>query len=189
MTCKPKKFLSTAQDIKERELKKNENELRQMADDTQHGNPEGHGDFEREDLSPKSILYFLLVLAVGTVVCVVMIGGVYDFLDKREKASQPPVSPLVTNVPEDTRHVAPHYPQTAFPDPRLEEDERNQLNGIRRAEQEKLYSYGWVDQQAGTVRIPIERAMDLLIERGLPVRPQQEAAKGEGSEAATTSSE
>jgi hypothetical protein len=175
--------LSTAQDIKE------ENELRQMADDTQHGNPLGHGDFEREDLSPKSILYFLLVLAVGTIISIFVIAGVYNFLDKRAKASQPPVSPLVTNVPEDTRHVAPHYPQTVFPDPKLEEDERNQLNGIRMAEQQTLYSYGWVDQQAGTVRIPIERAMDLLAQRGLPVRPQSEATKAEGSKAVTNGSE
>ena len=30
-----------------------------------------------------------------------------------------------------------------------------------------LHSYGWVDQQAGIVRIPIDRAMTLLTERGL----------------------
>jgi hypothetical protein len=105
------------------------------------------------------------------------IRGLYGFLDRREKASQPTVSPLLSNVPEDTRHVAPGYPQTAFPDPKLEEDERTQLNGIRTAEENALYSYGWVDQQAGTVRIPIDRAMDLLVQRGLPVR--QQAAQGQ----------
>jgi hypothetical protein len=36
--------------------------------------------------------------------------------------------------------------------------------------QQQLQSYGWVDQQAGIVRIPIERAMELLVERGLPAR-------------------
>ena len=78
----------------------------------------------------------------------------------------------MTNVPRDTRHVAPGYPQSAFPNPRLEEDERGQLNEIRTDEEKNLYSYGWVDEKAGTVRIPIERAMDLLVERGLPVRAQ-----------------
>jgi hypothetical protein len=33
-----------------------------------------------------------------------------------------------------------------------------------------LNSYGWVDQKAGVVRIPIDRAMDLLLQKGLPVR-------------------
>jgi hypothetical protein len=36
----------------------------------------------------------------------------------------------------------------------------------------ELYSYGWVDEKAGTVHIPIDRAMDLIVQRGLPVRPQ-----------------
>lgn len=145
-----------------------------MADDTQHGNPAGHSTFEHQDLSPRSILYFLLALGIATIVCIFILRGVYEFLDKYERASQPAVNPLITNVPEDTRHVAPRYPQTAFPDPRLEEDERTQLNGIRTEEEKTLYSYGWVNEQQGIVRIPIDRAMDLIVQRGLPVRPQEE---------------
>jgi hypothetical protein len=152
-----------------------------MADDTQHGNIAGHGDFEHQDLAPKGIFVFLIVLAVATIICIFLMRGFYDVLDKYERGHQPPMSPMVTNVPEDTRHVAPGYPQTVFPDPKLEEDERTELGGIHMAEEETLYSYGWVDQQAGTVRIPIERAMDLIVQRGLPVR--QEAAKPEGKEA------
>jgi hypothetical protein len=109
---------------------------------------------------------------VVTGLCLIGLKGLYKFLDSRERASQPAVNPLVTNVAEDTRHVAPGYPQTAFPSPKLEEDERGQLNGIRVEEEKTLYSYGWVDEKAGTVHIPIERAMDLLVQRGLPVRAQ-----------------
>ena len=153
-----------------------------------HGNPEGRGAFEHEthehetyehqDLSAASILYFLLTLGIVTVLCMFALKGLYSFLDHRERSSQPSVNPLVTNVPEDTRHVRPGYPQTAFPSPRLEEDERGQLNGIRTAEDQVLYSYGWVDEKAGTVRIPIERAMDLLARRGLPVRLQSASSGG-----------
>jgi hypothetical protein len=150
-----------------------------MADDTQHGNPAGHGSYEREDLSPKSILYFLLFIGLGTIVSILLLKVVFVALDKYERATQPPVSPLVTHVPKDTRIVAPGYPQGAFPDPKLEEDERGQLNGIRMKEEQQLYSYGWVDQQAGTVHIPIERAMDLLVQRGLPVRAQATAESKE----------
>jgi hypothetical protein len=39
-------------------------------------------------------------------------------------------------------------------------------------EEKTLHSYGWVDQRAGVVRIPIDRAMELVAQRGLPTRPQ-----------------
>jgi hypothetical protein len=142
----------------------------------------GHGSYEHSDLRAAGIFYFLLGLGVATMVAMLALGGVYDFLDRREKALQPPVSPLVTNVASDARHVAPGYPQSVFPDPKLEENERGQLNGYRLQQEETLYTYGWADEKAGTVRIPIERAMELLVQRGLPVRPQ-----ASGSSAATAS--
>jgi len=42
----------------------------------------------------------------------------------------------------------------------------------RAAEQQILTGYAWVDQAHGVVRIPIERAMDLLAQRGVATRPQ-----------------
>ncbi|MFZ0771654.1 MAG: hypothetical protein WCA49_22030 [Candidatus Sulfotelmatobacter sp.] len=148
-----------------------------MTDQTKHDNAAEHGSFERQDLRPAGILYFLLTLGVVTVLCLFGLRGLFVYLDQREKAAQPAVNPLATNVPEDTRHIAPGYPQSVFPSPKLEEDERGQLNGIRLSEEQTLYSYGWVDEKAGTVRIPIERAMDLLVQRGLPVRPQGAASE------------
>jgi hypothetical protein len=141
-------------------------------DKVKHENPNGHGDFERQDLQPSGILYFLLSLAVATVICMFGLKGLYAYLDHRERSTQEPVNPLVKHVPEDTRHIPPGYPQTAFPNPRLETDERGQLNGILTEEEDRLYTYGWVDEKAGTIHIPIDRAMDLLVQRGLPVRPQ-----------------
>lgn len=142
-----------------------------MTDEIKPGHA-GNGSYERQDLRPSGILYFLLALAVAILLCVLLLRGVYAFLEHREKASQPPVSPLITSVPADTRHVASGYPQSVFPSPKLEEDERGQLKDIRINEDKALYSYGWVDEKAGTVRIPIERAMELVVQRGLPVRPQ-----------------
>lgn len=143
-----------------------------MTDETKHETPAGHGGYEHQDLQTSSILYFLLTILVGTAICMGVLRGIFVYLDHREKASQPEVNPLITNVPADTRHIAPGYPQSAFPNPKLEEDERGQLNGIIVNEDNELYSYGWVDENAGTVHIPIDRAMELLVERGLPVRPQ-----------------
>ncbi|MFZ0759258.1 MAG: hypothetical protein WAM69_04845 [Candidatus Sulfotelmatobacter sp.] len=149
------------------------------------GNTHGHGSFERQDLKPAGIFYFMLTLLVVTVLCFFGIRGFFVFLDHRTKALEPAVSPLVTNVPTDTRHVAPGYPQGKFPSPRLEEDERGQLNGIILQEEDSLYSYGWVDEKAGTVRIPIERAMDLIAQRGLPVRPQGATSENLAAKPAT----
>jgi hypothetical protein len=132
----------------------------------------GHGSYERQDLQVSGILYFLLTLIVVTVICLFFLKGLYAYLERHEKTLAPSVSPLVTNIPADTRHIAPGYPQSAFPNPKLEEDERGQMNEIRINEEKELYSYGWVDEKAGTVHIPIERAMDLIVQRGLPVRPQ-----------------
>jgi hypothetical protein len=143
-----------------------------MSDETKHENAAGHGGYERQDLQVSGILYFLLGLGVVTLLCILGLKGIFSFLEHREKALQPAVNPLVTNIPEDTRHIPPGYPQSTFPNPKLEENERGQLNGIRMNEEKTLYSYGWVDEKAGTVHIPIERAMDLLVQRGLPVRPQ-----------------
>jgi hypothetical protein len=141
----------------------------------------GQGDFERRDIGVAGIIYFFAGLAAATLVIHFMLAGLYDFLDKREKAQQPAVNPLITNVPADTRQVPPNYPDKAFPTPRLEQDERNQLNDIRMAEEQKLASYDWVDQKAGTVRIPIDRAMELVAQRGLPVRTQEAGPASTGS--------
>jgi hypothetical protein len=155
-----------------------------MSAEIKHENASGHGGYEHQDVQVSGILYFLLGLTVVILLWVFALRGLFAVLDHREKALQPEVNPLVTNVPADTRHVAPGYPQSVFPNPKLEENERGQLNGIRIDEEKTLYSYGWVDEKAGTVRIPIERAMDLMVQRGLPLHPQ--AATGLAASPPTT---
>ena len=39
----------------------------------------------------------------------------------------------------------------------------------------QVNTYGWVDQQSGIVRIPIDRAMDMSLQRGFPARAASEA--------------
>jgi hypothetical protein len=50
-----------------------------------------------------------------------------------------------------------------------------------------LDHYTWVDKSQGKVRIPIERAMELIVQRGLPVAPAP--APAEGDNAASTMNE
>jgi hypothetical protein len=154
-----------------------------MTDETKHENAARHGGYERQDLQVSGILYFLLGLGVATLLCILGLKGIFAFLEHREKALQPAVNPLITNVPADTRHIPKDYEERAFPDPLLEKDEHTKIDELRSKEEKMLYSYGWVDEKAGTVHIPIERAMDLLAQRGLPIRGQSANA---GTAAART---
>lgn len=61
-----------------------------------------------------------------------------------------------------------HRAQVQFPQPRLEVHPGADLAASRRADELDLHSYGWIDRKAGVAHIPIERAMQLLVERGLP---------------------
>jgi hypothetical protein len=58
------------------------------------------------------------------------------------------------------------------PEPRLQTNPREDLQKFREQEDTVLTSYGWVDRNAGIVRIPIEEAMKLTVQRGLPTRPE-----------------
>jgi hypothetical protein len=143
-----------------------------MSDQLHPANPAPNGGYERTDIGTRGVLYFLAGLAVAGALAYFVVDGLYHFLDKRSEAEQAPVNPLVTNAPADTRRIPKDYPQTSFPNPKLEEDERGQLNGIRLQEEQTLSTYDYIDKNAGTVRIPIDRAMDLIAQRGLPVRAQ-----------------
>jgi hypothetical protein len=149
----------------------------------QHGAPHGvNGGFEREDLGAKPIFGFLIGLAVMGVLVYFIVVASYKFLDHYQRTHETPQSPLRPALETDTRdtdaaEVAQGIEQK-FPEPRLENDERTELNDFRLSEEERLNSYGWIDQPAGKVHIPIERAMELTAQRGLPVISAQAAPQG-----------
>jgi hypothetical protein len=58
----------------------------------------------------------------------------------------------------------------APPAPQLQAQPAKDLRELRTREAEVLTTYAWVDKSAGVVRIPIDRALQLLAERGLPAR-------------------
>ena len=146
-----------------------------MSNEIHPANSTGNGGYERQDIGIAPVVYFLVALVVGGLLVFFVVDGMYRYLEKRSQAEQAPVSPLVTNAPADTRKLSTDYRdylKQNFPAPQLEIDERNQLDKIRNDEAQTLSTYDWVDQKAGTVRIPIDRAMDLIAQRGLPVRTQ-----------------
>jgi hypothetical protein len=137
---------------------------------TPHPNMINHDGFEHEDLSSSAVLYFLAGLALVGVLVYLIVFGMYRFLDHYDTAHQPPLSPMATPQ-ADTRAVT-HENTETFPQPRLEENERTQLRSFIEDQDRKLATYDWVDKDRGTVRIPIDRAMELIVQRGLPVHPE-----------------
>lgn len=141
-----------------------------MSEDLKHGLHE-EGGYEHQDLGARGVFAFLISLAIGGVLVFLVVWGMYKFLDYRQRARQPQLNPLVNQVESDTR-IVPEDEIKKFPQPSLESDERTEINKFRLTEEQKLNSYGWVDEKNGVVRIPIERAMQLVAQRGLPVLPK-----------------
>ena len=80
----------------------------------------------------------------------------------------------------DAENGQVRYPMADLPDtrlppaPRLQNygDPEGDLKELRDSEDVKLTGYQWVDRNNQLVRIPITRAMELTVQRGLPTAPE-----------------
>ena len=69
------------------------------------------------------------------------------------------------------------------PEPRIQANPAVDMETLRRQEDAVLTTYGWVDRQAGIVRIPIDVAIAQVLEEGLPVRQPDNAPPAAGTPA------
>ena len=146
-----------------------------MSDEMNHGHSGHETGFEREDLSTRGVFAFMIGLAIVGLVIYFIIVGMYTFLDKYERSQMTTASPLVTSKGAMSRVVTQADMDKAFKDngaPTLEVDERGQFRDFLINQENQLNSYGWVDEKAGAAHIPIDRAMELIVQRGLPVHAQ-----------------
>jgi len=139
----------------------------------------GHGtEFEPEDLGTRGVFAFMIGLAVIGVVIYFIVVGMYSFLDNYERSQMATASPLDTSKGAISRVVTQDDMDKTFKDngaPMLETNERGQLRDFLMNQENQLNSYGWVDEKAGVAHIPIEHAMELIVQRGLPVVPPGKA--------------
>ena len=117
-------------------------------------NPEVH--HEESDVNIRAIFGFGAGLAVVSAVVAVICWMMFVYFDRREAEA---------DVPR-----ALSLGQQQPPEPRLQPAPREDLRALRAREEAVLQQYGWADRNAGSVRIPIDQAMKLLLERGLPAR-------------------
>ena len=116
---------------------------------------------ETKDASVGWVMGIVVFLFLCGIVIHVMLGGMLTAL-----RSKPPPTDQWRPAKADAKRRA--FAEAQFP--KLQANPNIDLKEFRAREDAELNGYGWVDQRAGTVRIPIERAMDLLLQRGLPVR-------------------
>jgi hypothetical protein len=72
-------------------------------------------------------------------------------------------------------------------EPLLQVSSRADMDALRRRENEWLGSVAWVDEPGGVVRMPIERAMELTVQRGFPNWPKAEVTPPASDVSPTTS--
>jgi hypothetical protein len=159
--------------------------------------PEHHGPeeidaaagFEATDVRVTGIVVFLCALGIFVAVIGVLSYGIGKVINAGMDKEDGPNSKWTTTV--DIRQLGnlPNNPEMqkkvaelaqSFPTPRLQTDDGNQdIADLHAREDLLLEHYSWVQTAPGLprqVRIPIERAMELVVQRGLPVAPAQQHA-------------
>lgn len=111
---------------------------------------------ETRDANVRNVVLFAVGLFILIAFGLVAAAGVFRYFAHRQTLG-PPAS-LFENV-----RMLP-------PAPRLQVTPERDLGQYQAGQEQELTSYGWADRQSGAVRIPIDRAMDLLLKKGLPVR-------------------
>jgi hypothetical protein len=120
--------------------------------------------YEHSEADLRVVISFLVALTLSAAMILLVLWGMYSYF-RRSSAAYAPAPFEFSRQPK-------------VPPPQLQPDPVADYNVYRLSEQQMLDSYGWVDQSGGVVRIPIDRAMDLLVQRGLPWQAPGSPAAG-----------
>jgi hypothetical protein len=120
--------------------------------------------YEKRDANLPVLLKMGIGLAVLIVVAFVSMKFTLDYFQKVQPLGAP-------SSPLESGRALP-------PGPRLQALPHQELSDYCRVQQENVTSYRWVDEQNGVVQIPVDRAMELVLEQGLPVRAMSAAPPG-----------
>jgi len=137
-----------------------------MADSRHSTMPPDTPPVQPDEVNIRAILGFGAGLIVAAVAVHLIVWLLFQYFSGREAVRFPPVYPLA--IGEADRQP---------PEPRLQTNPRDDLRALREHEDELLNNYRWVDKPAGIVRIPIDEAMKIVAERGLPARQTKEQTK------------
>ena len=113
--------------------------------------------YETRDANVRGVFSFLLVLTGILVVTFFTCWGLFRYFSAQ---------------PDQPASASPFAEIRQLPlGPQLQVNPRRDLLQFREEQEKSLESYAWENRSAGTVRVPIEVAMELLLRKGLPVQP------------------
>ena|SRR5579862_1938729 len=115
-----------------------------------------------DNVNARAVAIFAAGLAAIGAIVFLAVWAVFGYFNARQGADSEREYPL-----------AAQQEQRLPPEPRLQTNPRGDLRELRDQENDLLTKYRWVDKNTGVVRIPIDRAMQLTLERGLPARGQK----------------
>jgi hypothetical protein len=137
--------------------------------------------YETRDVKIRPLVVFaagLTIVAIVTYLVVYLIIRLYSAQAARQDAQLQPVAGQVEAHKPGEEHLPP--------EPRIQADPPADLKALRGQEDAILTTYGWVDRQGGVVRVPIDVAMQQVLEQGLPVRQPEMAPPASGTPAPAT---
>jgi hypothetical protein len=118
--------------------------------------------YEKRDASAAWIFGIVAFLIIAGLIMHFVLAGVMERFEKR---------PFPADQYRGTRRSGETIAHRGSV-PRLQLKPPEDLNNFRAGEETALHTYAWIDRTTGVVRIPIDRAMDLVLERGLPTRSE-----------------
>jgi hypothetical protein len=130
--------------------------------------PDANAGYEKRDASISTLLQFGFWLAVVIVVTLFSMAWAFNYFSKIAPLG-PPAAPSAVANP-NARELPPGPMVQAHP--------HEDLVDFCQQQERAVNTYGWVDRPTGIVRIPVSRAMDLVLAQGLPTRPASEAPTG-----------
>jgi hypothetical protein len=162
-------------------------------DDEQLGSHGPHGEeidtsagYELSDVRVTGIVVFLTALAIFVAVTGILCYGIGKVINAKFKKDDGPNTKWTKTAEVRELGNMPSSPELQnkmaeltqqFPAPRVQTDDGNQdVADLHAREDLLLENYTRVDGKPGTVRIPIERAMELIAQHGLQVAPAAEKA-------------
>jgi len=142
--------------------------------------------FEQSDVGVKGIVWFLGCLGFFVVVAAFLCYGIGKGFNRILDRQDGPNTKWTKTAPQRELGNLPNNPALqdqvaeltrSFPTPRVQTDDGNEdVAELHTREDLLLDYYSWADRSKGKVRIPIERAMELIAQRGLPVAPAAQHA-------------
>jgi len=130
--------------------------------DKPHNAPAATPGYETSDANAGGVFNFLMALGIVLVVAGLVCWGLFRYFSAHAVNQAASESPFA-----DTRQL-PLGPQ-------LQVNPREDWLKFREEQEKSLQTYAWENRTAGTVRVPIEEAMELLVKNGVPVQGAPQA--------------